>query len=159
VKTALVAGLLLALGGAAAVAQDAAPSAVQNTFQVMKPPRLSYAEVDWRAAVVSLGDADSPNSTLNSIPSSIPSSILGSTQWPMRTRAAGAARPAYLALARLNAVMAAHFAGLTTSPVPVLLRLTSRAAARSGRRQRARRRDAIFYRLCRQVLLSGTRGL
>jgi hypothetical protein len=109
VKTALVAGLLLALGGAGAAAQDVAPSTLQNTFQntfqVMKPPRLSHAEVDWRAAVASLGDTD----------------ILGSTQSPMRTRAAGTARPMSPALARLNAIMTAHFAALTTSPVPVLL--------------------------------------
>jgi hypothetical protein len=105
VKTALVTGLLLlALGGAAA-AQDAA----QDPFQVMKPPRLSYAEVDWRAAVASLGGADSLDS------------ILGSTRLPMRTRGTGAARSTYPALARLNAIMTAHFAALTTSPVPVLL--------------------------------------
>ena len=80
----------------------------------MKPPRLSYAEVDWRAAVASFGDPDNLSSTLRS--------ILGSPQLPMRTRAAGTApRPAYPALARLNAIMTAHFTALTTSPVPVLL--------------------------------------
>jgi len=99
VKTALVAGLLLALGGTGAVAQSAA----QVPFQAMKPPRLSYAEVDWRAATASLGDADSSN-------------LL-----PMRTRAAGTARLTYPALTRLNAIMTAHFAALSTSPVPVLL--------------------------------------
>jgi murein DD-endopeptidase MepM/ murein hydrolase activator NlpD len=100
VKTALVAGLLLALGGAAA-----AQNAAQRPLQVMKPPRLTYADVDWRVAAAALGPMDS----------------LGSTQLPMRTRATGAARPSYPALARLNTIMTAHFAALTTSPVPVLL--------------------------------------
>lgn len=97
-KTALVAGLLLALGGAGAAAQSAA----QNSFQPMKPPQLSYAEVDWRAAVASLGD-----------------DRLGSTQIALRTR--GVARPTYPALTKLNNIMTAHFPALATSPVPVLL--------------------------------------
>jgi murein DD-endopeptidase MepM/ murein hydrolase activator NlpD len=109
VKTALVAGLLLALGGAGAAAQDAATSPVAppnplpapSTFQVMKPPRLTYAEVDWRAAAATLADNN-----------------LGSTQ-PMRTR--GGLRPTYPALARLNNIMSAYFPALATSPVPVLL--------------------------------------
>ena len=108
-RTALVASLLLALGGASAVAEDAAPNSVappnpapaQNTFQPMKPPRLTYAEVDWRAAAATLDD-DS----------------LGSTQ-PMRAR--NAARVTYPALARLNNIMSAYFPALATSPVPVLL--------------------------------------
>jgi murein DD-endopeptidase MepM/ murein hydrolase activator NlpD len=109
VKTVLVAGLLLALGGAGAVAQDAAANAVpapntsatQSTFQPMKPPRLAYAEVDWRAAAATLGDDN-----------------LGSIQ-PMRTR--NAVRMTYPALGRLNNIMSAYFPALATSPVPVLL--------------------------------------
>jgi len=103
VKTVLVAGLLLALGGAAAVAEDAAPNPIpaQSAFQTMKPPRLTYAEVDWRAAAATLDDDN-----------------LGSTQ-PMRPR--HAARLTYPALTRLNNIMAAYFPALATSPVPVLL--------------------------------------
>jgi murein DD-endopeptidase MepM/ murein hydrolase activator NlpD len=97
VRTALVASLLLALGAADAVAQDAAP----GTFPVMKPPRLSYAEVDWRSAVASLGEDN-----------------LGSVQ-PVRTR--GSVRTTYPALTRLNSIMSAYFPALATSPVPVLL--------------------------------------
>lgn len=102
-KAALVAGLLLALGGAGATAQNAAPNTVpaQSTFQPMKPPRLSYAQVDWRAAAASLGEDN-----------------LGSVQ-PTRTR--GTVRTSYPALARLNSIMSAHFPALAASPVPVLL--------------------------------------
>jgi hypothetical protein len=126
VKTALVAGLLLALGGTAAVSQDAAqpdvsqhealPASPQQTepqqelpqpvpARAMKPPQLTYAEVEWQAAAASLADVD----------------MLGPADLPARARRSRAARHAYPALARLNAVMSAHFAALTTSPVPVLL--------------------------------------
>jgi hypothetical protein len=103
VRIALVAGLLLALGGAGATAQSAAPNTVPapSTFQPMKPPRLSYAKVDWRAAAASLGEDN-----------------LGSAQ-PVRTR--GAARTTYPALVRLNGIMSSYLPALATSPVPVLL--------------------------------------
>ena len=124
-KTALIAGLLLALGSLCAAAQDVAhpdvsqPDALPDAAQqdasplapapgdvprVMKPPELSYAQVDWRAAVASLAGVDA----------------LGPTVLANRTRAAGT-RNSQPALARLNAVMSAHFAALNTSPVPVLL--------------------------------------
>jgi murein DD-endopeptidase MepM/ murein hydrolase activator NlpD len=67
----------------------------------MKAPRLSYAEVDWRAAAASRGEDN-----------------LGSAQ-PLRTR--GAARTTYPALVRLNSIMSSYFPALATSPVPVLL--------------------------------------
>jgi hypothetical protein len=125
VKTALIAGLLLALGSVYAAAQtvsrlavspsDVLPDAVRQNASprdaapadvpgVMRLPELSYAQVDWPAAVASLADANA----------------LGPTVLANRTRAVGT-RNSYPALARLNAVMSAHFAALTTSPVPVLL--------------------------------------
>jgi murein DD-endopeptidase MepM/ murein hydrolase activator NlpD len=141
VKTAWIAGLLLALGGFGAaaegvvrqaasqhgvthsdVSQEAPPDVSQpDTAQtdaspqdtasdtapadrVMKPPELSYAQVDWPAAVASLADVET----------------LASTVAANRTRSP-ATRHSYPALSRLNAMMSAHFAGLTTSPVPVLM--------------------------------------
>jgi hypothetical protein len=125
VKTALIAGLLLALGSVYAAAQtvsrlavspsDVLPDAVRQNASprdaapadvpgVMRLPELSYAQVDWPAAVASLADANA----------------LGPTVLANRSRAVGT-RNSYPALARLNAVMSAHFAALTTSPVPVLL--------------------------------------
>ena len=129
-KTAFIAGLFLALGGAVAAAPDVAqPDAAQHQAlpdapqshrpqqelrqqelpqpapapaPAMKPPQLSYAEVDWQTAAASLADVD----------------MLGP---PVRARNSRAPRHATPALARLNAVMSAHFAALTTSPVPVLL--------------------------------------
>ncbi len=71
----------------------------------MKPPQLSYAEIDWQAAAASLADVD----------------MLGPADLPVRARNSRAARHATPALARLNVVMSAHFPALTTSPVPVLL--------------------------------------
>ncbi|HEY5964328.1 MAG TPA: M23 family metallopeptidase [Xanthobacteraceae bacterium] len=127
-KTAFVAGLLLALGGAVAAAPDvvrpdaaqhqASPAAPQShqaeprqelpqpaQAPAMKPPQLSYAEIDWQAAAASLADVD----------------MLGPADLPVRARNSRAARHATPALARLNVVMSAHFPALTTSPVPVLL--------------------------------------
>jgi hypothetical protein len=128
VKTALVAGLLLALGSFGAPAQDVVhlevsrhavlpeaaptetaqadtqPNAPADTPKFMQPPQLSYAQVDWPAALASLADVDALG----------PSVVAG------RTRAPGT-RNGNPALARLNAVMSAHFPALTTSPVPVLM--------------------------------------
>ncbi len=132
-KTALVAGLLLALGSLGAAAQnishldvsqsdvlsDAAPqvspldTAPAEVPRIMKPPEFSYAQVDWPAAVASLADVDA----------------LGPTVLADRRRSSGT-RNSYPALARLNAVMSAHFGALTTSPVPVLLPLDVAARLR-----------------------------
>ncbi|MBX9846772.1 MAG: M23 family metallopeptidase [Xanthobacteraceae bacterium] len=134
-KSASIAGVLLALGSICAAAQnvthlavsqpEAAPGAALQgasppatapvetaqveTAQVdlpkvMKPPELSYAQVDWPAALASLADVEA----------------LGPTVLANRTRLPGT-RNSHPALARLNAVMSAHFAALTSSPVPVLL--------------------------------------
>jgi hypothetical protein len=86
----LIAGLLLALGSVGSSAQEMA-----------KPPRLSFAQVDWPAAIESLAKtgAQQPSNGL-------------ARRHPM-----GTSRP----LARLNAMMAQRFAGLASSPIPVLL--------------------------------------
>src|SRR6476646_5133981 len=76
----------------------------------MKPPRLSFAQVDWPAAVASLAKAE---------PQPLP---VGSA----KRRPIGASRP----LARLNAMMAQRFTGLASSPVPVLLPFDTDALAR-----------------------------
>ena len=123
-KTALAAGLLLALGSVCAAAQnvshldasqsDVPPGAAQpdasqedtapaDVPKIMQPPQLSYAQVDWPAAVASLAEVD----------------VLGPAVRANRMRSSGTR--SYPALARLNAVMSAHFPALTTSPVPVLL--------------------------------------
>jgi murein DD-endopeptidase MepM/ murein hydrolase activator NlpD len=87
----LVPGLLLAFVCAGA-AQD------------MKPPRLSFATIDWPAALRSLADVDA----------------LGPAAMPVGLRPAQR-RSVPPALARLNVVMSQHFAGVATSPVPVLM--------------------------------------
>jgi hypothetical protein len=125
VKTTLVAGLLLALGGTGAVAQNAAPDPAPSTFQPMKPPRLSYAEVDWRAAAASLGEDN-----------------LGPAQ-PVRTR--GSARLAYPALTRLNSIMSAYFPALATSPVPVLLPFDVSARLRDQAEGKVPEDDARYF--------------
>jgi murein DD-endopeptidase MepM/ murein hydrolase activator NlpD len=89
----LLSGALLALFSAGVAAQE------------MKPPRLSFAQIDWPAAVASLASVDA----------------LGPAALPANLRAAGLRRTVAPALARLNAVMAQHFTGLATSPVPVLM--------------------------------------
>ena len=90
----LVAGLLLGLAGAASAAPD------------VNVPRLTFAEIDWAAATASLPDTDTDT--------------LGPTALSARLRpSTGRGMPP--ALARLNAVMSQHFAGLSTSPVPVLM--------------------------------------
>jgi len=95
VKSALYSGLLLALVSAPGAAQD------------MKPPRLSFAEVDWSAAVATLAEVDALR----------PATVAAAYRPP----GAGADNAMPRALARLNAVMSHRFAGLARSPVPVLL--------------------------------------
>ena len=94
-KSALIPGLLLAL------------LSVPGAAQQMKPPRLSFAQVDWPAAAATLADVEVLR----------PTAIAAA----FRPAQAGATRTADRALARLNAVMAQRFTGLAISPVPVLL--------------------------------------
>jgi hypothetical protein len=84
---------MLALVSASSAAQD------------VKAPYLSFAPIDWSAAIATLGNADTP-----------PLPLMSS-----KSRLGGASRGVPAILARLNGVMAQQFAGLATSPVPVLL--------------------------------------
>jgi hypothetical protein len=93
-KHALVAGTLLAFATGPGFAQD------------MTPPHLTSAKVDWTAALGSLADV-----------AELRMAALGATARPARTGANRMPRT----LARLNAAMSPRFAGVATSPVPVLL--------------------------------------
>jgi murein DD-endopeptidase MepM/ murein hydrolase activator NlpD len=95
VKSALLSGLLLALLGVSSAAQE------------MIPPRLSFAQVDWAAAFATLADIDALRPA--------------ATAARLRPANAGVNRQTSRAFARLNAIMAQRFAGVATSPVPVLL--------------------------------------
>src|SRR5205823_510476 len=86
-------GLALALVSAGSAAQG------------VSTPRLSFASVDWPAAIATLTAVDAP-----AMPPMSAKSRLG-----------GANRSTAPALARLNSVMSQQFAGLATSPVPVLV--------------------------------------
>jgi murein DD-endopeptidase MepM/ murein hydrolase activator NlpD len=70
----------------------------------IKSPRLSFATIDWPAAVATLADTET----------------LGPAVMSRRLRPA-ARRAAPPALARLNTMMSQHFSGLASSPVPVLM--------------------------------------
>ena len=89
----LCAALLVAVGGFGSGAQE------------MKPPRLSFAQVDWPAAIASLASAEAPRPVVASV----------------KVRPNSANRNVPPALARLNNLMAPRFAGLASSPIPVLL--------------------------------------
>lgn len=93
----------LGLGSFAALL--VAASGFSSDAQEMKPPHLSFAQVDWPAALASLTTTETPT--------------LGATSVKLRPNSAGRKVPA--ALARLNNLMAPRFGGLATSPVPVLL--------------------------------------
>jgi hypothetical protein len=95
VKSALLSGLLLIVAGVGCAAEE------------MKPPRLTFAEVDWAAAVAT-------------IPANIMQGPLNAGT-RLRMTHGGGARNAPPALSRLNNIMAQRFSGLATSPVPVLL--------------------------------------
>ncbi len=82
-------------------------SVIGGAAEEMKPPRLSFAQVDWAAAAATLADIDE----LRPLP----------TAATLRPVYAGANRAVPRALARLNIVMSARFPGVSTSPVPVLL--------------------------------------
>jgi hypothetical protein len=88
----LISGLMLALVSAGSAAQG------------VKSPHLSFAPVDWPAAAATLANAGAQ-----------PPAMMSS-----KSRLGGGARAAPSALARLNGVMSQQFAGLATSPVPVL---------------------------------------
>ena len=89
----LISGLALALVSAGSAAQD------------VSTPRLSFASIDWPAAIATLTAVDAP-----------PTAPMSA-----KSRLGGANRAAAPALARLNGVMSQQFAGLATSPVPVLV--------------------------------------
>ena len=84
---------MLALVSAGSAAQD------------VKSPYLSFAPVDWPAAISTLANSDRQQPpTMSS-----------------KSRLAGTNRAVPAALARLNGVMSQQFAGIATSPVPVLV--------------------------------------
>ena len=73
----------------------------------MKPPTLSFAQIDWAAAVATLADPGAPR------PAALPERF-----WPNQSSANGAVAAA---LVRLNAVTSQQLADVVESPVPVLL--------------------------------------
>ena len=88
----LIGGLALALVSAVCAAQD------------VRTPQLSFASVDWPAAIAGLAIAEPPPLA------------------PMSAKSRrGANRVAAPALARINSIMSQQFAGIATSPVPVLV--------------------------------------
>ena len=103
-RAALWSTLLLAVVGGSSAAQE------------MKPPRLLFATIDWAAAVATLAEVDA----LRPAPK-------GALAWPVH---ADGRRDIPPALVRLNAVMSQRFAGLVTSPVPVLLPFDAAALLR-----------------------------
>ena len=88
----LIAGLALALVSVVCAAQD------------VQTPQLSFASVDWPGAIAALPIADPPPVAPMSAKSRL-----------------GANRAAAPALARINSIMSQQFAGIATSPVPVLV--------------------------------------
>jgi hypothetical protein len=97
-------GLLLAVISANATAGE------------MRPPRLSFAQIDWSAAAGALVDVDALRPAARS--------------GRLRLSSLGPARPGSSALGRLNAIMAQRFTGVATSPVPVLLPFDTEALLR-----------------------------
>src|SRR5262245_50808532 len=85
-------------------------SCIGSSAHEMKPPRLSFAQVDWPAAAATLAKTEALQPSI------------GLT----RRRPIGTSRP----LARLNAMMAQRFTGLASSPIPVLLPYDVDALAR-----------------------------
>jgi hypothetical protein len=80
----------------------------------MQPPRTTFAQVDWSAAMATVSDIDALQ----------PAAVA------LRRSTQGAARPASRALTRLNRIMTQRFAGIATSPVPVLLPFDTEALLR-----------------------------
>ena len=121
VKLAFLSALLLACLGASAAAEE------------MKPPRLSYAKVDWAEAVAALAGIDE----------------LKPLAIPLMSRAAHSMPRS---LARLNNVMSPRFPGIATSPVPVLLPFDTAALLRDqAAGDRRRRRRPLFVRIPRHA--------
>ncbi len=89
----LISGLVLALVSAGSAAQDATT------------PRLSFASVNWPAAIATLTAVDAP----------------ATAPMSAKSRLGGANRATPPALTRLNSIMSQQFAGLAMSPVPVLV--------------------------------------
>ena len=88
----MVAGLLLAMDCTGGAAQE------------MKPPRQTFAQADWPAAIASLGTTE------------------GVRPWAVRLHHLGSRHGGSTAtLGRLNSLMAQRFTGIAGSPVPVLL--------------------------------------
>jgi hypothetical protein len=77
----------------------------QSAAQEVRLPRLSFASVNWPEAIATLPNVDAQ-----------PTAMLSARQ-----RRAGVRRAASPRLAQINGVMSQVFAGLPTSPVPVLL--------------------------------------
>ena len=71
----------------------------------LKLPHLSFASIDWPAAMATVTGGDM----------GLPAAMSA------KSRLANPMRKAPAALVRLNGVMSQQFAGLATSPVPVLL--------------------------------------
>jgi hypothetical protein len=88
----LIPGLMLALVSAGTAAQE------------VRLPHLSFAPVDWPAAIASLANADAQ-----------PPAMMSS-----KSRLGIANRATSSALRQVNGVMSQQFAGVATSPVPVL---------------------------------------
>ena len=88
----LSAGLALTLVSAVSAARD------------VQTPQLSFASVDWPAAIATLPIAEPPPVAPMSAKSRL-----------------GANRTTAPALARINSIMSQQFAGIATSPVPVLV--------------------------------------
>ena len=91
-----------------------AAGSIGSAAQEMKPPRLSFAQVDWPAAIATLATTEGQRPTMMSA----------------RRRRIEASRAIDPALARLNTMMAQRFTGLAGSPVPVLLPFDVAAFAR-----------------------------
>jgi murein DD-endopeptidase MepM/ murein hydrolase activator NlpD len=118
-KSSLLPGLLLALVSLPGAAQD------------MKPPKLSFARIDWPAAAATLSETDRLRPLVTPV--------------AFRPSEAAGMRPADRALAHLNVVMAQRFAGLATSPVPVLLPFDTETLLRDLAHGTAGSSDARYF--------------
>src|SRR4051794_21732986 len=85
-----------------------------SAAQDIKLPRLSFAQIDWAAAVATLTHAEA----------------LPLRSMSAKSRLGGPRRAIPPALAQINGVMSQRFAGLHTSPVPVLMPFDAAALLR-----------------------------
>jgi len=118
VKSPLLPGLLLALVSLPGLAAE------------MRPPKLLFAKVDWPEAVATLSRADDLRPV-----------VVAAAFQPSQ---GGAMRVADRALTRLNAVMTQRFAGIATTPVPVLLPFNAEALLRDLANGTAANDDARY---------------